>query len=160
MIPDPFTALIILKVVHVISAALWIGSIVSLSLAVRFLRNILGSNSVKVSAELGRRLRPLTRASLYSTLASGLLLATQRGFLTDLSALLQQGSATIALAKALLGLTLLLMVNYHSALGEKVARALGPESATATRRRLIYVGWSTVGVSVALAVLGTMLRFR
>ncbi|MEM4417089.1 MAG: hypothetical protein QXD32_03430 [Nitrososphaerota archaeon] len=160
MFLNPLTLLMILKGVHVTSAAVWIGSIISVSLAVRIVRSILASSSVEVSAELGRRLRPLTRTSLYLTLGSGLLLAAQRGFLTALFTWPQSPTAAIALAKAVLGLMLVLLVEYHSILGNRLAGAGGTLGASAARRRIYYVGWSAVMVSFALAVLGTILRFR
>jgi uncharacterized membrane protein len=151
---DALLVLKILKVIHVLSASLWIGSIVSLSLAVRVIRSVVGDpHSVTISAEMGRRLRPLTRTSLYMTLASGILLIYKKGFLSGLL------SIDIVFLKIVIGVSLLLLVWYHESLGSLLARIKDANSLPKVRRRMIIVGWLTVALSVILAVLGTVLRF-
>jgi uncharacterized membrane protein len=154
---DALLELTILKVVHVLSASIWIGSIVSLSLAVRVVRSVVGNpHSVTISAEMGRRLRPLTRTSLYMTLASGILMAYERGFL---SLDLHYRPVFVVLLKIVLGLSVLLAVGYHASLGSSLVRAKDANGLPKVRRRMSIVGWLTVTLSVILAVLGTVLRF-
>ncbi|MEM0444078.1 MAG: hypothetical protein QXJ73_07965 [Candidatus Caldarchaeum sp.] len=157
---DYLTLLIVLKSVHVLSAALWIGSTVTISLVVKVVRSMAGGDdSAAISAELGRRLMPLTRASLYLTLVSGVLLALQRGFLAKALTLdLGYISVALTLLKLVLGASLLLMTHYHTSLGKVVARTGSGEKAV-LRLKLMIVGWSAVAISMALAVLGTSLRF-
>jgi putative copper export protein len=151
---DALLVLKILKVIHVLSASLWIGSIVSLSLAVRVIRSVVGDpHSVTISAEMGRRLRTLTRTSLYMTLASGILLIYKKGFLSGLL------SIDIVFLKIVIGVSLLLLVWYHESLGSLLSRIKDANSLPKVRRRMIIVGWLTVALSVILAVLGTVLRF-
>jgi len=158
---DALLALMILKVVHVLSASIWIGSIISISLAVRVVRATVGSpHSVTISAEIGRRLRPLTSTSLYLTLASGILLAYERGFLSGLLSLeLNYRPVFVVLLKIALGISILLAVGYHTSLGSSLARTEDDNVLSKARRKMIIVGWSTVVLSVILAVLGTTLRF-
>jgi uncharacterized membrane protein len=158
---DALLVLKILKVIHVLSASIWIGSIVSLSLAVRVVRSVVGnSHSVTISAEMGRRLRPLTRTSLYMTLASGILLVYKRGFLPGLLSLdIHYKPIFLVLLKIVIGISLLLAVLYHESLGSLLARTKDVNSLPKVRRRMIIVGWLTVAFSVILAIIGTILRF-
>ncbi len=158
---DALLALVILKVVHVLSASIWIGSIISLSLAVRVVRTTIGSpHSVTISAEIGRRLRPLTSTSLYLTLASGILLAYERGLLLGLLSLeLDYRPVFVVLLKIALGISMLLAVGYHTSLGSSLARTEDDDALPKVRSRMVIVGWLTVALSVILAVLGTTLRF-
>ena len=158
---DELLTLMLIKAVHVVAASIWIGSIISLSLAVRVVRRFVGSPaSIAISSEMGRRLRPLTRTSLYLAIVSGALLAIQRGFLSALLAFaFEYRPVVLVLLKVMLGTAVLILVEYHSSLGASIARIANANGARALRRRIVIVGWATVALSIAMAVLGTALRF-
>jgi putative copper export protein len=150
--------LTLLRVVHLLSAAVWVGGTVALVFAgVPAIRRLEGEARATALRTLGRRWRPLGWGAMAVAILSGLWLTDEHGGLHR--AALDSDFDRTLLVKS--GLVVLLCVGaaFHDfVLGPRLQRELraGDAQAPRTRRRLIVVGWLTFVLTIAVPVLGVV----
>jgi putative copper export protein len=147
-----------LRIVHVLSAAVWVGGTVALVfVGVPAIRRLEGEARATAMRALGRRWRPLGWSAMGVAVVSGLWLTDEHGGLsrdalgTDFDRWLIAKSALVAVlvAGALV---------HDYVLGPRLQRQLraGAPEAPATRRRLVLVGWLNFALTLAVPVLGVV----
>ena len=147
-----------LRVVHVLSASVWVGGTVALVfVGVPAIRRLEGEARATAMRALGRRWRPLGWSAMALAIVSGLWLTELHGGLTE--AALETDFDRLLIAKSVLVALLVVGALLHDyVLGPRLQRALrtGDESAPATRRRLVVVGWLNFTLTLAVPILGAV----
>jgi len=119
----------VLRVVHLLSATIWVGgTIVLVFVGVPAIRMLEGEARATALRALGKRWRPLGWSAMGVAVLSGL-------WLTDLHGGFDSG-----------------------ALGPRLQRETreGDPQAPATRRRLVMVGWFNFSLTIAVPILGSI----
>jgi copper resistance protein D len=148
-----------LRVVHLLSAAIWVGGSVALVVVgVPAIRATEGEARAAAMRMLGRRWRPLGWGSMALAVVSGLWLGDRHGAFH--SAALDTRFDRWLIVKA--GLVVLLVAGslvHDFVLGPRLQRELrtGDGRAAATRRRLVVVGWFSFTMTIAVPVVGVVL---
>lgn len=150
--------LTVLRVVHILSASVWVGGTAALVFAgVPAIRQLEGDARARAMRTLGRRWRPLGWGAMAVAVVSGLWLTHLHGGLNvedvdsgfELALLVKSALVVVLVAAALL---------HDYLLGPRLQREIRAESpaASATRRRLVVVGWLSFGATVAVPILGVV----
>jgi len=143
--------------VHVLAACVWVGGTVALVFAaVPVLRRAEGPERAEAMRALGRRWRPLGWGAMAVAILTGLLLAEDAGALHRES--LDTRYDRILLVKA--GLVVLLIAGslvHNLVLGPRLQRELREGLPQRTRPRMVAVGWTNFGLTIAVPVLGVVL---
>ena len=150
--------LTVLRVLHVLSASVWVGGTVALVfVGVPAIRRLEGEARATAMRALGRRWRPLGWSAMAVAIVSGLWLTELHGGLTE--AALETDFDRLLIAKSVLVAILVAGALLHDyVLGPRLQRELraGDESAPATRRRLVVVGWLNFTLTLAVPTLGAV----
>lgn len=144
-----------MRVVHVLSAAVWVGGTVFLvAVAVPYARAAGPELRSQVAGEIGRRFRPVAWTALAGLVVSGLYLLQRLGYL-EAGALTGTADGRLLLAKLGLVAVLIVLTAAHDfVLGPRVAAGGGNRSAVVALAR-------TNGVlTVAVPVIGVLLAHR
>jgi putative copper export protein len=148
----------VLRVLHVLSASVWVGGTVALVfVGVPAIRRLEGEARATAMRALGRRWRPLGWSAMAVAIVSGLWLTELHGGLTE--AALETDFDRVLIAKSALVAVLVVGALLHDyVLGPRLQRELraGDESAPATRRRLVAVGWLNFALTLAVPILGAV----
>ena len=143
--------------VHVLAACVWVGGTVALVFAaVPVLRRAEGPERADAMRALGRRWRPLGWGAMAVAILTGLLLAEDAGALHRES--LDTRYDRILLVKA--GLVVLLIAGslvHNLVFGPRLQRELREGLPQRTRPRMVVVGWTNFGLTIAVPVLGVVL---
>ena len=151
--------LTVLRVLHVLSASVWVGGTVALVfVGVPAIRKLEGEARATAMRALGRRWRPLGWSAMGVAILSGLWLTHLHGGLSS-AALSTDFDRTLILKSALVGLLVVGGLLHDYVLGPRLQRELraGEPAAPATRRRLVWVGWFNFSLTVAVPILGAIL---
>jgi putative copper export protein len=147
-----------LRIVHVLSASLWVGGTVALvAVGVPAIRRLEGEARATAMRTLGRRWRPLGWSAMGVAILSGLWLTELHGGFAR--AALDTDFDRILIAKSALVLLLCVGAVLHDyVLGPRLQRELRAEDpqAPATRRRLVVVGWFNFALTIGVPVLGAI----
>jgi copper resistance protein D len=138
-------------VVHVLSAAVWVGGTVFLlTVAVPYARSLGDEQRTAVAAAIGRRFRPVAWAAMIGLVLSGLYMLQQLGYLD--SGLTSSPDGRLMLAK-LVGVALLVGL---SALHDFV---LGPrlERGAPTSSTFVILARSSGVLTLIVPVIGVLL---
>ena len=150
--------LTVLRIVHLMSAAVWVGGTVALVfVGVPAIRRLEGEARATALRALGRRWRPLGWSAMGVAILSGLWLTDLHGGLN--SAALSSDFGQTLILKSVLVLLLVIGALIHDyALGPRLQRELkaGEPQAPSTRRRLILVGWFNFTLTIAVPILGVI----
>lgn len=148
----------IVRIVHLLAAAVWVGGTVVLVFAgVPAIRTLEGEPRARAMRALGRRWRPLGWGSMGVLVLSGLFLADEHGALSS-ETLIETDFGRVVLVKAFLVAVLIGGAVLHDfVLGPRVQRELRAAGRSATRPRLVAVGWTNFALTVAVPVLGGVL---
>jgi putative copper export protein len=150
--------LTVLRVVHLLSASVWVGGTVALVfVGVPAVRALEGEARATAMRTLGRRWRPLGWSAMAVAILSGL-------WLTELNDGFEEGvfetgfDRTLFAKSALVVLLVAGALVHDFLLGPRLQRELREQdpAAPATRRRLIAVGWVTFALTLAVPVLGAV----
>ncbi len=157
------TVLTIIKLVHIVSASLWVGGILFTVIVNRRLRKTYPPvEATKLLGVVGRAIQRPMRYSLYIAVVTGPLLLLTRGFGVQLltsSQFYGTHFGAILLLKMILVAAVLLMLPLHSSLGRRLYEMEdGPEYAR-ERLKMLVVGWATLYLTLAIIGLGSLLRF-
>ena len=147
-----------LRIVHVLSAAVWVGGTVALVfVGVPAIRALEGEARARAMRALGRRWRPLGWSAMGLAILSGLWLTDQHGGLNR-QALDTEFDRWLIAKSALVVLLVAGAVLHDYVLGPRLQRELreGAPRAPATRRRLVAVGWANFALTIAVPVLGVV----
>ncbi|HEY7381087.1 MAG TPA: CopD family protein [Gaiella sp.] len=150
--------LTVLRTVHLLSAAVWVGGTAALVVAgVPAIRRLEGEARATAMRALGRRWRPLGWGAMGVAVVSGLWLTDRHGGL-DRQALDSDFDRTLIVKSALVVVLVAAAFLHDFVLGPRLQRELraGAPQAPATRRRLVAVGWLSFALTVAVPVLGVV----
>ena len=150
--------LTVLRVLHVLSACVWVGGTVALVfVGVPAIRKLEGEARATAMRALGRRWRPLGWTAMAVAVLSGLWLTELNGGFTR-AALETDFGRTLILKSALVALLVVGALLHDFLLGPRLQRELRDASpaAPATRRRLVLVGWFNFALTLAVPILGAV----
>jgi putative copper resistance protein D len=147
-----------MRVLHVLSASVWVGGTVALVfVGVPAIRRLEGEARAVAMRALGRRWRPIGWSAMAVAILSGLWLTDRHGGFQE-AALDTDFDRTLIVKSVLVALLVVGALLHDFVLGPRLQRELRAESkaAPATRRRLVLVGWFNFGLTVAVPVLGAV----
>lgn len=147
-----------LRIVHLLSATVWVGGTVALVfVGVPAIRDLEGEARAAAMRALGRRWRPLGWSAMGVAIVSGLWLTDIHGGFNR-AALATDFDRTLILKSALVALLCVGAAVHDYVLGPRLQRELreGAPQAPSTRRRLVAVGWVNLSLTLAVPVLGAI----
>jgi uncharacterized membrane protein len=147
-----------LRIVHVLSASVWVGGTVALVfVGVPAIRRLEGEARATAMRALGRRWRPLGWSAMGLAIVSGLWLTERHGGFHR-AALDSDFDRTLIVKSVLVALLCVGAVLHDYVLGPRLQRELraGADAAPATRRRLVWVGWFNFALTILVPVLGAV----
>ena len=147
-----------LRVLHVLSACVWVGgTIVLVFVGVPAIRKLEGEARATAMRALGGRWRPLGWSAMAVAILSGLWLTELHGGF-DRAALDTDFDRTLILKSVLVGLLVAGALVHDYYLGPRLQRELRVSDPTApsTRRRLVVVGWYNFTLTLAVPILGAV----
>jgi putative copper resistance protein D len=148
-----------LRVVHLLSAAVWVGGSVALVVAgVPAIRATEGEARAAAMRMLGRRWRPLGWTAMGLAILSGLWLSDRHGAF-DSAALDTRFDRWLMVKSGLVVLLVAGSVVHDYVLGPRLQRELRADDVRApgTRRRLMAVGWFSFALTFAVPIVGVVL---
>jgi uncharacterized membrane protein len=146
----------VLRILHVLSACVWVGGTVALVfVGVPAIRQLEGEARATAMRTLGRRWRPIGWSAMAVAILSGLWLTDRHGGF-DRAALDTDFDRTLILKSVLVALLVVGGILHDYVLGPRLQRELraSDSAAPVTRRRLVLVGWLNFGLTIAVPVLG------
>ena len=150
--------LTILRVLHVLSASVWVGGTVALVfVGVPAIRKLEGEARATAMRALGRRWRPLGWGAMAVAILSGLWLTELNGGFNR-AALETDFDRTLIVKSFLVALLVGGALVHDYVLGPRLQRELEARdpAAPATRRRLVVVGWFNFALTLAVPILGAV----
>ena len=147
-----------LRIVHVLSACVWVGGTVALVfVGVPAIRRLEGEARATAMRALGRRWRPLGWSAMGVAILSGLWLTDEHGGLNR-AALSSDFDRVLILKSVLVALLCVGALLHDYVLGPRLQRELraGDPQAPLTRHRLVLVGWVNFALTIAVPVLGAV----
>jgi putative copper export protein len=150
--------LTVLRILHVLSASVWVGGTVALVfVGVPAIRRLEGEARATAMRALGRRWRPLGWSAMGVAIVSGLWLTELNGGFTR-PALDTPFDRTLIAKSALVVVLCVGAVLHDYVLGPRLQRELhaADPRAPETRRRLVVVGWVNFTLTIVVPVLGAI----
>jgi len=147
-----------LRILHVLSASVWVGGTVALVfVGVPAIRKLDGEARAVAMRTLGRRWRPIGWSAMAVAILSGLWLTERHGGFHR-AALDTDFDRTLILKSVLVALLVVGALLHDFVLGPRLQRDLraGAAAAPVTRRRLVVVGWFNFGLTIAVPILGVV----
>jgi putative copper export protein len=148
----------VLRILHVLSACVWVGGTVALVfVGVPAVRRLEGEARATAMRALGKRWRPLGWSAMGVAILSGLWLTEIHGGFAG-QALDTDFDRTLILKSALVALLCGGAVVHDYVLGPRLQRELRARDpqAPATRRRLVIVGWFNFALTILVPILGAI----
>ncbi|MEM3032223.1 MAG: hypothetical protein QW756_05695 [Nitrososphaerota archaeon] len=152
-----------MKLIHIISASLWIGGILFTVLVNRRLREAFPPvEAIKLLGTVGRAIQRPMRYSLYLAVITGLLILSARG--VGIQSILNPSFyatyfGTILMIKTVIVMAILIILPLHSRLGTELSKMENGPGYARKRLKTIVVGWASLSLTIAVMMLGTLLRF-
>ena len=147
-----------LRIVHLMSAMVWVGGTIALVfVGVPAIRKLEGEARATAMRALGRRWRPLGWSAMAVAILSGLWLTDLHGGF-DSAARSTDFDRTLILKSVLVALLVVGALIHDYVLGPRLQSELraGDPDAPATRRRLVWVGWFNFSLTLAVPILGAV----
>ena len=148
----------LLRIVHLLSAAVWLGGTVALVfVGVPAIRALDGEARATALRKLGRRWRPLGWCAMGIAILSGLWLSDRHGAFNR--GALHTGFDRWLIVKSVLVVLLCIGALFHDfVLGPRLQRDMREQSerVAESRRRLIVVGWFTFTLTLAVPIVGVI----
>lgn len=147
-----------LRIVHLMSAAIWVGGTIALVfVGVPAIRRLEGEARATAMRALGRRWRPLGWSAMGVAILSGLWLTDLHGGF-NAAALSTDFDRTLILKSVLVVFLVGGALVHDYVLGPRLQRELraGEPQAPSTRRRLVWVGWFNFSLTLAVPILGAI----
>jgi uncharacterized membrane protein len=148
----------VLRILHVLSACIWVGgTVVLVFVGVPAIRQLEGEARAVAMRTLGRRWRPIGWSAMAVAIVSGLVLTDRHGGFHS-SALGSDFDRTLIVKSVLVALLVVGGILHDFVLGPRLQRHLRAHapSAPATRRQLVVVGWLNFGLTLAVPILGAV----
>jgi copper resistance protein D len=148
----------VLRIVHVLSASVWVGGTVALVfVGVPAIRRLEGEARATAMRALGRRWRPLGWSAMGVAIVSGLWLTELNGGFAR-AALDTFFDRTLIVKSALVVVLCVGAAVHDYLLGPRLQRELRADDpqAPVTRRRLVAVGWLNLALTIVVPVLGAV----
>jgi putative copper export protein len=148
----------VLRVVHILSACVWVGgTVVLVFVGVPAVRRLEGEARATAMRALGRRWRPLGWSAMGVAILSGLWLTEIHGGFNR-QALDTDFDRTLIVKSVLVAALCAGAVVHDYVLGPRLQRELRERAPQApeTRRRLVAVGWFNFALTIAVPVLGAV----
>lgn len=148
----------VLRIVHVLSASVWVGGTVALVfVGVPAIRRLEGEARAIAMRALGRRWRPLGWSAMGVAILSGLWLTDRHGGFNE-AALSTDFDRTLIVKSVLVVLLCAGAFLHDYVLGPRLQRELrsGSPQAPVTRRSLVLVGWLNLALTLAVPILGAV----
>ncbi|MGL6279006.1 MAG: CopD family protein [Gaiella sp.] len=148
----------VLRIVHILSACVWVGgTVVLVFVGVPAIRKLEGEARATAMRALGRRWRPLGWSAMGLAILSGLWLTEIHGGFNR-QALDTDFNRTLIVKSALVVLLCAGALIHDYVLGPRLQRQLraSDPDAPATRSRLVAVGWFNFALTIAVPVLGVI----
>jgi putative copper export protein len=148
----------VLRIVHLLSACVWVGgTVVLVFVGVPAIRKLEGEARATAMRALGRRWRLLGWSAMGVSILSGLWLTDLHGGFNE-AALSTDFDRTLILKSVLVALLCAGAAVHDYLLGPRLQRELraGAPHAPATRRRLVIVGWFNFALTLAVPILGAI----
>ena len=141
----------VLRVFHMLAAAVWLGGTVALVFAgVPVIRTLTGEERARAMRMLGRRWRPWGWGSLGVAVVTGAVLASREAGESVFDAVLT--AKVLAVGLLMVGAYL-----HDFVLGPALARQIREGEPQTLRPRMVVVGWTNFALTVAAPVLGVVL---
>jgi uncharacterized membrane protein len=143
----------VVVIVHLLAATVWVGGSVALVFAgVPAIRVLEGEPRGQAMKELGLRWRPLGYGSLLVLAVTGVWLARNDW------AHARSPFQTVLWIKVALSLGLVTASYFHNfVLGPRLQREIKEGRPQATRPTLVLVGWTSLGLTIIVPILGAIL---
>lgn len=148
----------VLRVLHVLSASVWVGgTVVLVFVGVPAIRKLEGEARATAMRALGRRWRPLGWGAMAVAIVSGLWLTELHGGFNR-AALETDFDKTLIAKSVLVALLVAGALLHDYVLGPRLQRELRATDPAApeTRRRLVLVGWFNFALTLAVPILGAI----
>lgn len=148
----------VLRVVHLLSACVWVGgTVVLVFVGVPAVRRLEGEARATAMRTLGRRWRPLGWSAMGVAVLSGLWLTELHGGFAR-EALDTDLDRTLILKSVLVAALCVGAAVHDYVLGPRLQRELraADRQAPVTRRRLVAVGWFNFALTLAVPILGAV----
>jgi copper resistance protein D len=148
----------VLRIVHLLSATVWVGGTVALVVVgVPAIRKLEGEPRAVAMRALGRRWRPLGWSAMGVAILSGLWLTDRHGGF-EREALSSNFDTTLIVKSALVVVLCVGAVLHDYVLGPRLQRELktGANDAPRTRRRLVAVGYLNLVLTITVPILGVV----
>lgn len=140
------------RVVHVLSAAIWVGGTIFLvAVAVPYARSLGSEQRTAVASAIGRRFRPVAWTALGGLVLSGLYMLQKLGYLEP-GALADTSNGRLMVAKLVLVAVLIVLSAIHDFV-------LGPRTTTRpqTRSTLLVLARANGVLTVVVPIIGVLL---
>ena len=150
--------LTVLRVVHLLSATIWVGGTIALVfVGVPAIRRLEGEARATAMRALGRRWRPLGWSAMGVAILSGLWLTHLHGGFAS-GARETDFVGTLVVKSVLVALLVVGALIHDYVLGPRLQRELraGEPQAPVTRRRLVWVGWFNFALTLVVPILGAV----
>jgi uncharacterized membrane protein len=143
----------VLVVVHLLSAAVWVGGSVALVFAgVPAIRVLEGEPRGRAMRELGLRWRPLGYGALLVAILTGVELARR-----DWDTARDPFEAVLWTKVALTGALVLASYLHNFVYGPRLQAEIREGRAEKTRPTLVVVGWTSLALTITVPILGAVL---
>ena len=141
----------VLRIFHMLAAAVWLGGTVALVFAgVPVVRTLTGEERARAMRMLGRRWRPWGWGSMGVAVVTGAVLASREAGESPFDAVLT--------AKVLVvGLLIVGAYLHDFVLGPALAKQIREGEPQTLRPRMVVIGWTNFALTVAAPVLGVVL---
>ena len=147
----------LLVVVHVVSAAVWVGGVVALTfVAVPVAQRQTGSVRGELLRDFGRRWRPIGWGALAVAIATGLPVADHWNAF-DREVLFDTRFGRLLLLKTGLVALLIALSVAHSRLGGVLARQIREGRDQTARSSLVLIGRASLATTLAIPVVAVLL---
>ena len=147
----------LLVVVHVVSAAVWVGGVVALTfVAVPVAQRQTGLVRGELLRDFGRRWRPIGWGALALAIATGIPVAEHWNAF-DREVLLDTRFGRLLLVKVGLVALLIALSVAHSRLGSVLARQIRGGRDPSARRPLVLIGRASLAATLAIPVIAVLL---
>jgi len=145
----------LLRVIHLLSAAVWLGGTVALVfVGVPTVRLLEGDPRARLLKELGRRWRPIGWGALMVLVSTGLVIAGRDGAFSGAGTEFQ---VVLGVKCALIVVMLIGTYLHDFVLGPRLALEIRERRTQATRPAMVRVGWANFALIMLIPVLGVWL---
>ena len=140
-------------IIHLLAACVWVGGSVALVFAgVPAARTLEGEARGQVLRALGDKWRPLGYSSLGILIVTGAILANH-----DLSDCVSPFKAVLWVKVALVAVLLVVSYLHNYIYGPRLATEIKEGRAPASRAKLVWVGWTSLALTITIPILGAVL---